>query len=88
MSWKIEIKPGAEKQYRKLDKRTRKRLKEALLALEKESSPLLAANVRPFTGELRGDYRLRTGKWRVFFPPDEDKKIIHICAIIPRGDTY
>jgi mRNA interferase RelE/StbE len=88
MSWKIEIKPSVEKQYRKLDKKTRKRFKNALLALEKENNPLLAANVRPLTGELRGDYRVRTGKWRVLFTPDEDKKIINIYAIIPRGDAY
>lgn len=88
MSWKIDIKPAAEKQFRKLDKKTRKRLKDALLALEKENNPLLATNVRPLTGELRGDYRLRTGRWRVLFTPDEDKKIIHIYAIIPQGDAY
>ena len=31
MSWKIEIKPTAEKSYLKLDKKTRKRIKKALL---------------------------------------------------------
>lgn len=32
MSWKIEVKPTAEKYYLKLDKKTRKRIKKALLA--------------------------------------------------------
>jgi len=72
MSWKIEIKPNAEKQYLKLDKKTRSRIKRALIDLEKEENPLMANNVRPLTGELRGDYRLRVRKWRILFTPDHN----------------
>jgi len=36
MNWKIEIKPTAEKQYLKLGKNIRKRIKEALAELEHE----------------------------------------------------
>ncbi len=63
MNWKIEIKPNAEKQYRKLDKKTRKRIKESLIQLEKEENPFLNKNVRALTGELRGELpRDRFGK--------------------------
>jgi len=88
MSWKIEIKPNAEKQYLKLDKKIRSRIKRALIGLEKEENPLMANNVRPLTGELRGDYRLRVGKWRILFTPDPDEKVIHVYAVLPRGDAY
>jgi len=88
MSWKIEVKPTAEKSYLKLDKRTRKRIKKALKGLEQEENPLFHHNVKPLTGQLQGDYRLRVGDWRLLFTPDKDKKIIYIYAILPRGDAY
>jgi len=39
MSWQIEVKPSAEKQYLKLDKTTRRRIKEILYELEKVEQP-------------------------------------------------
>ena len=88
MSWKIEIKPTAEKSYLKLDKKTRRRIKESLLELQKSENPLMHPNVRPLIGKLRGDYRLRVGGWRVLFTPNKDQKIIYVYAILPRGDAY
>lgn len=88
MSWKIEVKPTAEKQYLKLDKTTRGRIKKALKELELEQNPLLNHNVRPLIGQLKGDYRLRVGDWRLLFTPDINEKIIHVYAILPRGDAY
>jgi mRNA-degrading endonuclease RelE of RelBE toxin-antitoxin system len=88
MSWKIEVKPAAEKSYLKLDKKTRKRIKKALLELEKEENPLLNHNVKPLTGQLHGDYCLRVGDRRLLFTPHRDKKIIYVYAILPRGDAY
>ena len=88
MSWKIEVKPTAERKYSRLDKTTRKRVKKALEELEGEENPLLHRNVRPLTGKLHGDYRLRLGDWRILFTPKEEKKIIYIYAILPRGNSY
>jgi mRNA interferase RelE/StbE len=88
MSWKIEIKPNAEKHYLRLDKKTKKRIKDALMKLEKEKNPFIWSNVKALTGELKGDFRLRVGNWRVLFTPDEKFKILHVYAILPRGKAY
>ena len=88
MKWRIEVKPSAEKQYFKLDARTRRKVKGALKELEDAENPLFHRNVRPLTGELKGDYRLRVGKWRVLFTPDKEKMLIYVYAILPRGDAY
>ncbi len=88
MNWKIEVKPTAEKYYLKLDKKTRTRMKEALRELENTDDPLLHPNVRALTGKLRGDFRLRVGKWRVLFTPHIEKKILYVFAIVPRRDAY
>lgn len=88
MSWTIEIKPNAEKQYLKLDKKARKWIKESLALLENSENPFKSKNIRPLTGELKGDFRLRVGKWRILFTPDKKMKKLYVYAILPRGDAY
>jgi mRNA interferase RelE/StbE len=88
MSWRIEVKPAAEKQYRKLDRPTRGRIREALRDLEKAPEPLVHAKVRPLTGMLKGDYRVRIGGWRVLLTPDPEARVLYVYAILPRGDAY
>jgi len=86
--WRIEIKPSAEKQYLKLDKKTRRRIKNSLKELEKKENPLFHENVRPLTGKLKGDYRIRIGSWRALFTPDRETKVLYVYAILPRSDAY
>ena len=88
MNWKIEVKPTAEKYYLKLDKKTRSRIKETLRELENTDDPLLHPNVRALTGKLRGDFRLRVGKYRILFTPHIQEKMLYVFSILPRGDAY
>jgi mRNA interferase RelE/StbE len=88
MSWRIETKSSAEKQYLKLDSRTRKRIKEALRDLEAVDDPLRHPKVRALVGRLHGDFRLRVGNWRILFTPDEKRELLYVYAIIPRGNAY
>jgi len=88
MSWRVEVKPTAEKQYLKLDKTTRRRIKEALQDLEKSDKPLLQPRVRSLTGRLKGDYRVRVGDWRILVTPERESRVLYVYAILPRGDAY
>ena len=88
MSWRIEVKPSAEKQYLKLDKTTRRRLKKALRELESADRPLLHPRLRPLTGQLKGDYRVRVGDWRVLLTPDREARVLYVYAVLPRGNAY
>lgn len=88
MSWRIEVKPSAEKQYLKLDAPTRRRIKDALRDLEAAENPLLHARMRPLTGALKGDYRLRAGGWRVLISASREELLLRVYAILPRGDAY
>lgn len=88
MSWRIEVKPRAEKQYSKLDAPTRRRILSALRELE-DADPLhLHPQARPLTGQLKGDYRVRVGAWRVLLTPDPESRMLYVYAILPRGDAY
>ncbi|MEW6668400.1 MAG: type II toxin-antitoxin system RelE/ParE family toxin [Thermodesulfobacteriota bacterium] len=88
MSWRIEIKPSAEKQYLKLDKKTRGRIKEALRDLEGVHDPLRHPNFRALVGKLHGDFRLRVGNWRILFTPDKEQEVLYVYAVIQRGGAY
>jgi mRNA interferase RelE/StbE len=88
MSWTVEVKPAAEKQYHKLDKKTRARILDALRDLESLQNPFQHNDVRPPTGELKGDWRLRVGEWRVLITPHAETQILHVYAILPRGGAY
>lgn len=88
MSWRIEVKPSAEKQYLRLDTPTRRRIKEALRDLQDAAQPLQQPRVRPLTGKLKGDYRVRVGVWRVLLTPDRESRVLHVYAILPRGGAY
>ena len=88
MSWRIEVKPSAEKQYLKLDRTTRRRIKETLRDLEKSEQPFLHSRMRPLTGSLKGDFRVRVGGWRLLLTPDRESRELHVYAILPRGDAY
>lgn len=88
MSWRIEVKPSAEKQYRRLDGPTRRRIKDTLTELQDSERPLLHPRVRPLTGKLKGDYRVRIGGWRVLLTPDRKARMLYVYAILPRADAY
>ena len=88
MSWRIEVKPAAERQYLSLDANMRRRIKEALRELETQDDPLRHPNVRALTGKLKGDYRLRVGGWRILFTPRREAKTLFVFAVLPRGKAY
>lgn len=88
MSWKVEVKPTAQKQYRKLGKKTREKVLEELRELERLENPFTHQNMRPLTGELKGDWRLRVGDWRVLITPRGETQTLHVYAILPRGSAY
>lgn len=87
-TWRVEVKPTAEKRLLKLDKTSRRRILQALQDLEAAEQPLRHPQVRALTGELQGDFRLRVGDWRVLFAPDVEREILFVYAIVPRGEAY
>ena len=87
-TWRVEVKPTAEKRLLKLDKSARRRILQALQDLEAAEQPLRYPQVRALTGELQGDFGLRVGDWRVLFAPGVERKMLFVYAIVPRGEAY
>ena len=88
MSWTIKVSSRAEKYYKRLDKKTRKRFKKELMALAEYDNPVDHEQVRPLTGDLKGFYRLRIGDYRIVFSIIEETRTIAVVNIAPRGDVY
>ncbi len=58
------------------------------LLTELINNPVQREDVKPMLGEWKGYYRIRIGNIRLIFWVDQDKKIIYVDHIGPRGDVY
>jgi mRNA-degrading endonuclease RelE of RelBE toxin-antitoxin system len=83
LSYRVLLSNQAEKFYKKLQKKVRARVREALVILEK--SPQAAKRLH---GELGGNYSLRVGKLRIIYYISEKEKAVYVIAIGPRKTIY
>lgn len=88
MPWQVKLSAKAEKYYKKLDKKMRNRVRQALEELSTFENPIEHQDVKPLTGELKGFYRLRIGDFRIVFALLCDIRIIAVVNFAPRGDVY
>lgn len=88
MSWTVKLSSVSEKHFRKLDASLRKRLLKELQELAGFDHPIKHPQVRALTGDLKDYFRLRIGSYRVIFAVLNEKKIIAVVNIVPRGDAY
>ena len=88
MNWTIKASSRAEKYYKRLDEKTRKRIKKELIALSESDNPIDYKHVKPLTGDLKGFYRLRIGDYRIVFSIIEEIRTIAVVNIAPRGNVY
>jgi mRNA interferase RelE/StbE len=84
MSYKVLLRPGAERQRRKLEDETRRRINEALLALEKTPRPPGVVKLR----NAENEWRIRVGDYRVIYEVDEDERLVVILRIRHRREAY
>ena len=79
----IILSHNAEKALRKLDKKRRDNIVEAIQAIPK-------GDIKPMEGKPEGRYRLRVGGYRVIFRYDKNGNlvIVVVLEISPRGDAY
>lgn len=86
--WEIVLSKDSWKYLNKLEKRSPRRILDALGELSEKENPIFHKDVRPLTGKLKESYRLRIGDLRVIFEIDWTEKRIGILAIVPRGNAY
>jgi mRNA interferase RelE/StbE len=83
--WRYEFTSAADRDLRRLDPTSRRRIIEALDRLA--ADPFYGGDVRKLRGADR-EWRLRIGGWRVRFERDEDNRIIWVLGVSARDRAY
>jgi mRNA interferase RelE/StbE len=81
-SWSYKATPSARRDLKRLDPPVRRRIVDALDRFV----------VEPRAGDIRklssSQWRLRVGEWRVRFSFDEERRVIVVLRVLPRGRAY
>jgi mRNA interferase RelE/StbE len=80
--WSLQITPPARRDLKRLDPPVQRRILDAL-------DQFLVA---PRSGDIRkldaAQWRLRVGTWRVRFSFDDERQVIVVLRVLPRGRAY
>lgn len=80
--WTYAVTPPARRDLRRLDPPVQRRITAALDRFVQD----------PFAGDIRRlstiEWRLRVGDWRVRFAFDDERRVIIVLRVLPRGRAY
>ena len=79
----LVYRPAAQRQLEHMDRSDAKRIVRVLEAFAATGR----GDVKALKGALRGRYRLRVGKWRIFFLFDQPNSVV-VIDIDNRGQAY
>ncbi|MFC2037128.1 type II toxin-antitoxin system RelE/ParE family toxin [Chloroflexota bacterium] len=82
--WEIHQTRQVERVLRRLPKDHLKRIDRAILALAENPRP-------PGCRKLRGYdsiYRIRVGDWRISYSVEDDRLIVLVIEVAPRGEAH
>ena len=82
--WQIIIHRKAEKILKRLDGDTLERIRRAIRSLASNPRP---GGMKKLAG-YDNLYRIRVGDWRVIYAIEEDRLIVLVLEISPRGGAY
>jgi mRNA interferase RelE/StbE len=78
MAYRMVFRKSAEREFAKLDQELKRSIIERLESLAKD--PYKATNVKKVLG-FRNGYRLRLGRWRIFYLVWDNEKEIEVIDI-------
>ena len=79
----LVYKPAAQRELVRMDRSDAKRMIRALEAFGADGR----GDIKALKGALKGRYRLRVGKWRVFFSLDQLGNVV-VTDVDNRGQAY
>lgn len=80
----IQLKPIAEKQLASLPAKDAAKVAAKLDLLSSDATPIGSKKIQGHDGL----WRVRFGSYRIIYAAPDDKKIIRILKIAPRGEAY
>ena len=84
MTYQVLLRPGAERERRKLDDQMRRRINEALLSLEAAPRPPGVVKLR----NAENEWRIRVGDLRFIYEVDDDGRVVTILRVRHRREAY
>lgn len=84
MTYRIELSPSAARRLRKLDGRAQRRIQAVVELLAQDPRP---AGAKKLVGG-HGEWRVRTGDYRIVYEIDDGVLVILVLAIGQRREVY
>lgn len=84
MTFRLILKPAAEKQLDRLPKSTQRRVAEKLVQLE--ANPRMPGSVK--LAGTQATYRARVGDYRIVYEVEEARRIVFVTIIAHRREVY
>ncbi len=86
MTYRVEFRPAAQRELRKLDRSSRDRVAKVIALLKEEPRP-------PAAKMLVGDdtprlWRVRTGEYRVIYSIEDDVLMVLVIKVRHRREAY
>ncbi len=85
MAYRIELRPAARRDLKKLDKHVLRKIDAAILLLANNPRPPRADALK---GKWRGYLRVRVGDYRIIYIVEDDKLIVCIVRVRKRDEVY
>jgi mRNA interferase RelE/StbE len=84
VSFEIRWLPHSQRDLKKLDPPIRRRVIDAV----KQFAQAGTGDVVRLVDVEPPEYRLRVGDWRVRFNRDEERRVLNVLRVLPRGKAY
>lgn len=84
--YEILLTRKAQKFYQQADSSLVSRLNRCFAQLHQ--NPYQHPNIKQLKGSLAGRFRYRVGDWRVVYKVEEEKQLVTVLLIAPRGKVY
>ena len=82
--WQVIIHRKAEKTLKRLRGEILERIREAIRLLVEDPRPI---GYKKMSG-YENLYRIRVGDWRIIYAIEDDKLIVLVLEVAPRGSVY
>lgn len=84
MTREVRWLPRARRDLKRLDPPVQRRLVDAVMhfAATGEGDVVRLVDVKP------AEHRLRVGDWRVRFARDDERRLLQVLRVLPRGKAY
>ena len=79
--WRVKYPDGIEKIFKKFHRKEQKKIYSKIGELRTLQNPLSHHQVLPLTTELKGNWKLKWGNFRVVFELNSRKRIIEVVLV-------